>query len=80
MEDNNTPTLLSIPQVAATGLLSEYALRKLHKEGKLPAFTVGKKVLIYYDMLLDQINNLGGITTEYKPDYSVDFSGDQSDE
>lgn len=71
---------MSIPQVAATGLLSEYALRKLYKEGKLPAFTVGKKVLINYEMLLDQINNLGGIKTDYAADYSVDFSGDQSDE
>ena len=75
----NTATLMTIPQVAATGLLSEYALRKLHKEGRLPAFTVGKKVLINYEMLLEQLNNLGGITTDYKPDYSVDFSGDQSE-
>ncbi len=76
----NTPTLMTIPQLAATGLLSEYALRKLYKEGRLPAFTVGKKVLINYEMLLDQINNLGGIKTDYAADYSVDFSGDQSDE
>ena len=76
----NTPTLMTIPQIAATGLLTEYALRKLHKEGRLPAFTVGKKVLINYEMLLEQLNSLGGITTDYKPDYSVDFSGNQSDE
>ena len=25
------------------------------------------------------LNNLGGITTDYAADYSVDFSGDQSD-
>ena len=75
----NTPTLMTIPQIAATGLLTEYALRKLHKEGRLPAFTVGKKVLINYEMLLEQLNSLGGITTDYKPDYSVDFSGDQSE-
>lgn len=75
----NTPTLMTIPQIAATGLLSEYALRKLYKEGRLPAFTVGKKVLINYEMLLDQLNNLGGITTDYKPDYSVDFNGNQSE-
>lgn len=75
----NTPTLMTIPQVAATGLLSEYALRKLHKEGRLPAFTVGKKVLINYEMLLEQLNSLGGITTDYRPDYSVDFSDNQSE-
>lgn len=80
MKDNNTPTLMTIPQIAATGLLTDYALRKLYKEGKLPAFTVGKKVLINYDMLLEQLNNLGGIKTDYVAEYSVDFSGDQSDE
>ena len=80
MKDNNTPTLMTIPQLAATGLLTEYAIRKLYKECRLPAFTVGKKVLINYDMLLEQLNNLGGITTDYAVDYSVDFSDDQSDE
>jgi hypothetical protein len=80
MKDNNTPTLMTIRQLAATGLLTEYAIRKLYKEGRLPAFTVGKKGLINYDMLLEQLNNLGGITTDYAADYSVDFSGDQSDE
>lgn len=76
MNNINTPILMSIPQLAATGLLTEYAIRKLYKEGRLPAFTVGKKVLINYDMLLEQLNNLGGITTDYAADYSVDFSGD----
>lgn len=75
----NTPKLMTIPQVAATGLLSEYALRKLYKEGRLPAFTVGKKVLINFEMLLEQLNSLGRITTDYKPNYSVDFSDDQSE-
>ena len=72
----NTPTLMIIPQLAATGLFTEYAIRTLYKEGRLPAFTVGKKVLINYDMLLEQLNNLGGITTDYAVDYSVDFSSD----
>lgn len=54
----NAPTLMTISQVAATGLLSEYALRKMNKEGRLPSFRVGNKVLINYEMLLDQLNNL----------------------
>ena len=69
---------MTIPQLAATGLLTEYAIRKLYKECRLPAFTVGKKVLINYDMLLEQLNNLGGITTDYAADYSVDYSNENN--
>lgn len=62
---SNAPTLMTIREVAATGLLSEYALRKMHKEGRLPSFRVGNKVLINYEMLLDQLNNLGGIRSDF---------------
>ena len=63
----NAPTLMTIRQVAATGLLSEHALRKMNKEGKLPAFRVGNKVLINYEMLLEQLNNLCGTKSDYAP-------------
>ena len=63
----NVPTLMTIPEVAATGLLSEYALRKLQKEGRLPSFRVGNKVLINYEKLLEQLNNLGGVRSDYAP-------------
>lgn len=68
MKHSNVPTLMTIPEVASPGLLTEYALRKLYKEGRLPAFQVGKKVLINYDMLLDQLNSLGGIRSDYAPE------------
>lgn len=63
----NVPTLMTIPEVAATGLLTEYALRKLQKEGRLPSFRVGNKVLINYEMLLEQLNHLGGIRSDSAP-------------
>lgn len=63
----NVPTLMTIREVAATGLLSEYALRKMHKEGRLPSFRVGSKVLINYDMLLEQLNTLCDIKSDYAP-------------
>ena len=62
---SNAPTLMTIREVAATGLLSEYALRKMHKEGRLPSFRIGNKVLINYDMLLDQLNSLSCIKSDY---------------
>ena len=46
-----TPTMMTIREIAKTGLLSEHALRLLLKEGKLPAIYVGNKALINYDKL-----------------------------
>lgn len=53
------PTMLSIRQVAETGLLPEHAIRRLLKEGKLPAIYVGKKALINYEKLVYLLSSLG---------------------
>jgi hypothetical protein len=53
------PTMLSIRQVAQTGLLPEHAIRLLLKEGKLPASYVGKKALINYEKLVYLLSSLG---------------------
>jgi hypothetical protein len=58
MKDNK-PTMLSIRQVAQTGLLPEHAIRLLLKEGKLPAIYVGKKALINYEKLVYLLSSLG---------------------
>lgn len=58
MKDKN-PTMLSIRQVAKTGLLPEHAIRLLLKEGKLPAIYVGKKALINYEKLVYLLSSLG---------------------
>ena len=46
---SETPNMMTVRQVAKTGILSEYALRAMLKEGKLPAIYVGNKALINYD-------------------------------
>lgn len=55
MQDNKiekqAPQMLTIREVARTGLLPEHALRLMAKAGKLPALKVGNKVLINYDKL-----------------------------
>ena len=60
MEKEKTPRMMSIREVAKTGLLSEYALRLLFKQGKLPCIMVGAKALVNFDKLVEQLNNLSG--------------------
>lgn len=56
MHDN--PKMMTIREIAKTGLLSEHALRLLLKEGKLPAIYVGNKALVNYDKLRAELQNL----------------------
>lgn len=51
--------MLTIRQVAATGLLPETALRRLAAENRLPALKVGNRMLINFDSLVEQLNGLG---------------------
>ena len=46
---------LTIREVAKTGLLSEYALRLMEAQGRLPGVYVGKRKLVNVPMLLDQL-------------------------
>ena len=52
------PQMMTIREIAKTGLLSEHALRLLLKEGKLPAIYVGNNALINYDRLRAELQNL----------------------
>lgn len=56
------PRMMTIRQVASTGLLPETALRRLAAEGRLPALKVGNRLLVNYDLLVEQLNALGGGT------------------
>lgn len=58
--------MLTIRQIAATGLLPEHALRLLLKAGKLPAIYIGKKALINYDRLCEQLGALYGVADDRK--------------
>lgn len=53
--ENNLPKFMTIRQVAATGILSEYCLRNMVKEGKIPAIYSGKKALINFNALCKQL-------------------------
>lgn len=52
------PRMMTVREIARTGLMSEHALRLLLKAGKLPAIFIGRKALINYDRLCDQLQSL----------------------
>ena len=57
-ETKSMPRMMTIRQIAATGILSEHAIRMLVKAGKIPHLTVGKKVLINYNTVLHMLEGL----------------------
>ena len=55
--NSTLPTMMSIRQVAATGLLSEHTLRLMVKQNRVPGLIyVGKKALINVDKLVAYLN------------------------
>lgn len=58
--NERVPRMMTIRQVAATGLLPETALRRLAAENRLPALRVGNRLLVNYDALIARLNALGG--------------------
>ena len=57
------PKILTIRQVASTGVLSEQALLLLQKQGRLPCLYVCNSCMVNYDKLLAQLDNLGCVNT-----------------
>lgn len=54
--EKTIPRFMSIREVARTGLLSEYTLRLMEKRKLLPCVYTGKKCLINFDKLVEQLN------------------------
>lgn len=57
-EMQKQPTMMTIREIAGTGLMSEHALRMMLKAGKIPAIFIGKKALINYDKLCEELQAL----------------------
>ena len=70
----NNPKMMTVKEVAATGILSEYAIRLLIKTGRLSVLRVGNRALINFDRFREDLDNL-----RLAPKPEVDFSDDQSD-
>lgn len=54
---HNIPTMMTIREVARTGILSEYTIRALVKQGRVPCVKAGVKVLINFELFCEQLNN-----------------------
>jgi hypothetical protein len=57
--NDTKPNMMTVRQIAKTGLMTEHALRLLLKQNKLPAIFIGTKALINYGKLLEQLASLG---------------------
>lgn len=44
MKNETKPSMMTVKQIAKTGLMPENALRQLLKEGKLPVVYIGKRL------------------------------------
>lgn len=52
------PKMMTIRQIAKTGILSEHALRLFTKQGKIPALYVNSKALLDYDTVVEYIRRI----------------------
>ena len=57
-ETVNIPKLMTIRQIAKTGMIPEHALRQLVKQGKVPFIQTGNRVLINFNQLVNQLNTM----------------------
>ena len=55
---NNKKVFLTVRELAQEGIFSEYCIRNMLKEGKLPVVYSGKKALINYNKLLEYLDTL----------------------
>lgn len=51
--------MMTIRQAAATGILPEAALRRLVKDGTIPAIYSGTKAFINFDRLCEMLSRVG---------------------
>ena len=58
--ETKIPKMMTVRQVAKTGMISEYALRQLIKQGKIPCIALEHKVLINFDTFVEQLQQLKG--------------------
>ena len=61
MDTNKIPRMMTVRQVAKTGILPENAIRALLKQGKIPAVYAGNKAFINFESLCKMLNSLGKV-------------------
>ena len=56
--ENSIPRMLTINETAATGILTEHALRVMVAKNEIPHLKVGNRVLLNYDRLVERLQAL----------------------
>ena len=59
--NNSIPKMMTISQIAQTGLLPENAIRVMLRDGVIKAVYSGRKAFINYDNLCAYLRNLGAV-------------------
>ncbi len=60
----NIPRMMTITQIARTGILPEHAIRVMVKNGEIPAVYSGGKAFINFDNLCKKLQMLGAVTVD----------------
>ena len=58
MTQENKVTMMTIRELARTGILTEHAIRLMVKQNKLPVLYIGKKALINYEKTVEMLQSL----------------------
>ena len=58
MSENNVPKLMTIRQVAKTGIIPEKALRQLVKQGIVKVLYSGNRAFVNYRSVCNVVNHL----------------------
>ena len=58
--NETSPNFKTNRETAREGILSEYSLRLLCAQGKLPGFFVGRRYMVNVDALIEQLSSMQG--------------------
>ena len=57
--------MMTIKEVAKTGILPEHAIREMRKKGDLPAIYIGKRAYINFELLVEQLNAISCLKNNF---------------
>lgn len=64
----NIPKFMTIRETARTGILSEYHLRILEKQGRLPGVRSGNRFKVNIGLLVEQLNRESAVEVQRHTD------------
>ena len=58
MTQETKVTMMTVTELAKTGIITEHAIRQMLKQNKLPVLYIGKKALINYEKTVEMLQSL----------------------